>query len=165
MRRHWLTFVWTVQIRRYLEVGYLYEKCEFRRLSITYKWIGSSRIFQIIDKLKNSKLDGSQQNGLVNRSSNEDISKNPFLKCLISKCIYEFKDALNYLVRNKHNEYNDGDETNENVNPLIKQGFPMAKKYLLNQLIRLLNFNESYMEAAKYGRLICCVGQAGILAF
>ena len=129
----------------------MYEKCDLRRLSVTYKWIGSSRIFQIIEKLKNNKLDGGQQNGLVNRSNNEDISKNPYLKCLINKCIHELKDALNYLIRNNHTESNDeGDEKNENVNPLIKQGFPMAKKYLLTQLIRLLNFNESYMEAAKY---------------
>ena len=126
------------KIRRYHEIGNFYAESGLRRLATLYKWISVGRIFVLKKNLESS------QGVLVA----EDLS----LKCLVTRCTNQMIALFDEL---KIFEQKSPSALAQIENfELYQIGFPIAKKYLVTQIVELLLFSRCGKEATKFLRYV-----------
>lgn len=122
------------KIRRYTEIASIYQKFGMSRLAAFYQWISVGRLFVIRDRLKRS-------------SQNRSVWDEPSVKCLIDRSIdkiISLFDELKIFEQKSPSVLLQVDQF-ENFNI----GFPIAKKYLVAQLVELLNTRSNSVDTRK----------------
>jgi hypothetical protein len=122
------------KIRRYLEIGKIYEQCKMNRLAAFYKWISANRVFILRDKSKHLTVSDLGFKCLVRRLTLQ------FADLFESMKIYEQKSPSVLMQFNRFDQFN--------------LGFPSAKKYLVSQVTQLLQLSANKNEAVKYVRYL-----------
>jgi serine acetyltransferase len=112
-------------MRRYLEVSGLYERLKMNRISSFYKWIGCRRIFNLINL------------SLANHSANENLKR--ILQICLTHLISIFENYSIKPTQTPAKRYSIG----------FDQGFSLAKKHVISEIVQLYNVNGSNKEAFK----------------
>ncbi len=116
------------KIRRYLEIGKLYDSLGMKRLSTFYKWVSVVRVFKLIDKKLKYAIDNN-------------------LKCLVSRCSYQLKSLFD--VMKIHSQKTPIFQIN-NSSIIMDKGFPLSKIHVVGQLVQLTSHNSKFDECIKY---------------
>jgi hypothetical protein len=123
----------TARIRRYLEIGKFYADCRLTRLAALYKWISANRVFGFKERLR------QQSPAMVDTCG---------FKCLVRRLILQFADLFTGMKICEQQAPSVLMQSDQFQN--FNAGFPVAKKYILSQLVDLLYFYKSRHEMIKY---------------
>ncbi len=112
-----------------MEIGNFYSQCGMTHLSSFYKWISAGRCITLREKLKKNNIDGGV-----------------YFKCLANRCANQMMSLFDtYKIQEQK-----APSTREKNYERVNFGFPIAKKYLIAQLVELLPYNKRYSEALKF---------------
>jgi hypothetical protein len=122
------------KIRRYLEIGKFYDECNMSRLATFYKWISANRVFVLKEKAKHLSIGDPGFRCLIRRLTLQ------FASIFNDMKIYEQKSPSVLMQFNRFDSFN--------------LGFPIAKKYLVSQIVELLHLSKNKDEMIKYIRYL-----------